>query len=92
MDASIIITSFNYENYIEKCIESCINQNTTYQYEVILIDDGSTDSTHKIIEKYSDKINIVKQNNSGLESAANKGISRSCADYFVRVDADDYLD
>lgn len=93
MDLSIIITTFNYERFIENCIFSCLNQNDhQLTYEIIIVDDGSIDNTAKILDNICDeKIHVFKINNSGIERASNFGISRSHGRYIVRVDADDSL-
>lgn len=91
IDLSIIITCFNYENYISKCIESCLNQSSKYKYEIIVLDDGSTDNSSQIIQKYSDKAIIHLNSNKGLEICANFGVSISKGSYFTRLDADDFL-
>jgi len=88
---SIIITSYNYSKYIEKAIDSCIEQDYLNK-EIIIIDDGSTDETSKILDKYKNKVSVYLQNNQGLEKTANYGINISKGDYWVRLDADDYLD
>ena len=93
MDISIIITSFNYASYIEESIESCLSQaQNSLQYEVIVIDDGSTDDTQLILEKINSKLlRKFKIKNSGIEVASNFGFSKALGKYIVRVDADDKL-
>ena len=91
MDASIIITSYNYDTYLQQSIQSCLNQETKFQYEVIVVDDGSVDSSRKILKKYSSKCKVIFLDNLGVEKASNIGISQAISPYFVRVDADDYL-
>ena len=93
MDLSIIITTFNYERYIENCISSCLNQiDHELTYEIIVVDDGSIDNTANILDNICDeKIRVFKINNSGIEKSSNFGISRSHGKYIVRVDADDSL-
>lgn len=93
VDVSIIITTFNYSQYIGGCIRSCLQQQCPeISFEVIVVDDGSTDDTqdilagldHELLSKY-----LI--NNSGIEKASNFGISKASGDYIVRVDADDLL-
>tara|TARA_B100000787_G_scaffold170066_1_gene163777 strand:- start:3776 stop:4510 length:735 start_codon:yes stop_codon:yes gene_type:complete len=93
MDLSLIITTYNYEKYIENCVESCLNQqNHSLKYEIIIIDDGSTDNTSKLLAKMSDdRISVYEIDNCGIEKASNYGIARSRGRYIVRVDADDCL-
>lgn len=94
MDLSIIITTFNYEKYIDDCIQSCINQNNhNLNYEILIVDDGSTDNTHKILKSYQSHniIRFFKIKNSGIEKASNFGFNMAGGKYLVRVDADDML-
>jgi len=91
MDASIIITSYNYEKYIEKTIKSCLNQDTEYSFEIIIVDDGSTDRTSRILESYSGSCRIFSMQNCGVEKASNFGIRKSEGEFIVRLDADDLL-
>lgn len=91
MKVSIIITSYNYEQYIQSCIESCLNQNRFDDYEVLLVDDGSSDNTLNIAKEFDDKIRIFSNSNNGLEYSCNYALSKAKGDYIVRVDADDKL-
>ena len=92
VDLSIIIINKNYLTYLKKCINSCLNQSTKYKYEVILIDDGSTDGSVLYAKKIKNrKLKIYQTKNKGVEKAANKGFKKSNAKYVVRVDSDDYL-
>ncbi len=88
---SILITSFNYGQYIKDAINSCLEQDYK-NIEIIVVDDGSSDNTHSILEKYSSRVKIFKNKNQGLEISANFGINVSNGDYWVRLDADDYFD
>jgi len=93
MLVSIIITSYNYDKYIRECIDSCLNQ-TFDDYEVIVVNDGSTDSTKKTLLNYAknEKVKIFNNTNSGIEKASNFGILKAIGKYIVRVDADDKLE
>lgn len=87
---SIIIPTFNRSNYLPIAIDSVLNQ-TYSNYELIIIDDGSTDDTHKIIqEKYKDKIIYICQENQGESKARNKGISLAKGKYIAFLDSDDF--
>ena len=91
---SVIVPVYNTEKYIKKCIESIINQ-TYKDIEIIIVNDGSEDSSEKIIESYIDKnVNIIylKKENGGLSDARNYGLKRATGDYICFVDSDDYLD
>tara|TARA_B100000780_G_scaffold133280_1_gene93516 strand:+ start:313 stop:1035 length:723 start_codon:yes stop_codon:yes gene_type:complete len=91
MDVSIIITSFNYDKFIEESIKSCLNQETDCEFEIIVVDDGSDDNTKSILSKYSDLCNIFCIDNSGVEVASNLGIKNAKSNYFIRLDADDSI-
>lgn len=93
IDLSIIIPAYNVDSYIEKCLDSVVNQETTYNYEVIVINDGSTDDTLLKIEKYKcyKNFNIVSIKNSGVSAARNKGIDISKGMFLMFVDSDDIL-
>lgn len=89
---SVIIPVFNVKNYIEDCLESVFSQ-TISDIEIICIDDGSTDGSLQILEKYSDlgKIKLIKQENSGVSTARNKGIDIAEGKYLYFMDADDII-
>lgn len=90
---SIIVPVYNVEEYIEKCIESLVNQ-TQKDIEIIFINDGSTDNSRNIISKYEKKyknIKCIDKENEGQAVARNIAIKESHADYVMFVDADDYI-
>ena len=95
MKLSIIIPAYNVEEYIIKTINSLINQ-TIKQYEIIVIDDGSTDNTYFIVDKMlkssciSD-YKIIRKENGGVSSARNLGIEESSGQYIMFLDGDDYI-
>lgn len=91
---SIIIPVYNKEKWISKCLDSILEQDYV-NYEVILIDDCSTDNSYKICEKYTDnkKIILIKtEKNSGPGVARNMGLKIATGDYITYIDADDYID
>lgn len=92
---SIVIPVYNVEKYIDKCVESILKQNYN-DYEIILVDDGSIDSSGKICEKYKklypQKIKVIHKKNGGLSSARNVGIKYAEGEYIVFIDSDDYIE
>lgn len=95
MKISIIIPVYNSEKYLSKCLDSIINQTFSLKnIEVIIINDGSTDNSEKIIMRYEKKLNIIykKQKNEGQSSARNKGIKLAKGKYLTFIDSDDYID
>lgn len=96
-DISVIVTCYNYGKYLERCLRSLFNQLYTdnFLYEVILVDDCSTDNTANICGKFSAKFNnliyLHNAKNVGLQISSNIGIGASSGRYIVRVDADDYV-
>jgi len=90
---SIVITAKNYGRYLPKAIESCLCQ-TCSDFELMIVDDGSTDNTSEILRPYegNKKITILKLSGVGLASACNRGIAKTSGDYLIRLDADDYFD
>lgn len=90
---SVIVPAYNVEKYIDHCLESILRQQVTFDYEVIVVNDGSTDSTPARLEKYkkNERIHIIHQKNGGLSAARNTGISCSKGEYLCFVDSDDEL-
>ena len=92
---SVIVPVYNVEKYLPNCLDSLVNQNYN-KYEIIVVNDGSTDSSESIIDSYKNKypklIKIFNKENGGLSSARNYGISKSKGEYLLFVDSDDSLD
>lgn len=92
---SLIIPVYNTEDYISKCLDSCINQDIAENdYEIIVIDDGSTDDSLEIIKEYQQKISniiLLQKKNGGVSSARNYGIRESKGDYLIFIDSDDTI-
>ena len=87
---SIIIPVYNGEKFIEEAINSALNQ--TYKYiEIIVVNDGSTDNTPKILKKFTNKIKIIEKENGGMTSALNRGIQEMKGEWFKWLSADDIL-
>lgn len=92
MKFSIIIPVYNAESYISQCIDSVLNQSYP-QFEILLIDDGSTDSSFEICKQYSkkdDRVFAFSQKNGGTSAARNYGLSQSTGDYILFMDNDDF--
>jgi glycosyltransferase involved in cell wall biosynthesis len=91
---SIIVPVYNTEKYLDNCIKSIVNQSYK-NLEIILIDDGSTDNSGEICEKWSKKdsrIVLIHQNNQGVSTARNIGLNIATGEYIGFVDSDDYID
>lgn len=92
---SIIVPVYNTEKYLKKCIESCLSQNINKNlYEIIIINDGSTDYSEQIIIEFAKKhYNIIfkSQNNQGVSASRNLGISLAKGKYIIFVDSDDTI-
>lgn len=91
---SIIIPVYNKAPYLDSCISSVINQ-TYKNLEIIIIDDGSTDNSLEICEKYrkkDERIQLISQENQGVSVARNKGIQKASGEWIYFLDADDYLE
>lgn len=94
MKLSIIIPIYNVEQYLRKCVDSVLNQDAS-DYEIILVDDGSTDSCPTICDEYAAKYEIVRvlhQENGGLSAARNAGLAVARGEYIMFVDSDDYIE
>lgn len=89
---TVYITNFNYSQFIRKAIKSVLDQ-TYLNFELFIIDDGSTDNSHEIIEEYrsNPKITIIYQKNKGLNITNNIALKLASGKYIVRLDADDYF-
>ena len=91
---SIIVPVYNVEKYLGKCINSLLQQ-TYSNIQIILINDGSTDSSGNICNKYSDfdkRIFVLHKQNEGVSAARNAGIDISIGEYLLFVDSDDWLE
>lgn len=91
---SIIIPVYKVEKYLEKCIQSVINQ-TYKNIQIILVDDGSPDNCGKICDEYAERdqrIEVIHKSNGGLSDARNKGLEIAKGEYIGFVDSDDYIE
>jgi len=93
LDVSIVIIAHNYAAYLNECINSCLIQSASnLKFEIIVVDDGSTDNTQEVLSRFDDiRLRKFLIKNSGIERASNFGILNAIGRYIVRVDADDKL-
>lgn len=90
---SVIIPVYNVEEYLRECIDSVLNQ-TYKNLEIIIVDDGSTDSSGEICDEYIEKdecVTVIHQKNGGLSAARNTGLTEANGDYIYFLDSDDYI-
>ena len=92
-DLMIIVPVYNVECYLEECILSLLNQKTKYDYQIVFVNDGSTDSSFSILKLYKNdsRIKIINQSNKGLSAARNRALEEITGKYVMFVDSDDYL-
>jgi len=91
---TIIIPVYKVEQYLEKCLDSVINQDYPY-LEIILVDDGSPDSSGKICDEYAKndkRIVVIHKLNGGLSDARNVAINAALGEYITFVDSDDFIE
>ncbi len=89
---SVIVPAYNVKQYIHRCVESILMQDNV-DFELIIIDDGSTDGTSTICDSYTDeRIKVIHQENAGVSVARNVGIEMACGEYLLFVDSDDWLE
>lgn len=92
MKVSIIVPVYNMEKKLKKCIDSIINQEYN-DIEIIIVNDGSTDNSLKIINQYDDyRIKLIDQKNMGISEARNNGLKIATGDFICFVDSDDYIE
>ena len=94
LDLSIIVPVYNYVDWIESNILSILNQKTNYKYQLILVDDGSTDGAQNILYKYENhpKVKVIFQKNQGIAGARNTGLENATGKYIMFVDCDDTVE
>lgn len=95
MKFSIIVTAYNVEKYLGRCLAS-LKPLAQQNFEIILVDDGSTDSSLSMIENFADELpsglcKIISKTNDGLSSARNAGLDAMAGDYVIFIDGDDYI-
>lgn len=93
IDLSLIIPVYNAKNYVKRCLDSIMSQKTVYNFEVIIIDDGSTDGTDKILLNYANypNVKVYSQENQGISATRNKGVEYARGVYVGFIDNDDYI-
>jgi len=92
MKISIIIPTYNAQKTIKRAVDSALNQDFPKEdFEIIVINDGSTDKTLENIKNYKGKIKIISQKNKGALKAANRGFRIAKGKYVIKLDSDDYL-
>ncbi|MEY8441569.1 glycosyltransferase family A protein [Lactobacillaceae bacterium 24-114] len=92
---TVIVPAYNAEKTIDKCLKSLVKQSNPSLYEVIIIDDGSTDKTVKKIKKYTDSysnFSLIEKENTGSSDTRNVGIKQAKSDFITFVDSDDYVE
>lgn len=91
---SVIVPIYNVERYLERCVNSLLNQ-TLRNIEIILVDDGSPDGCPAMCDKFAsmdNRVHVIHKENGGLSSARNEGLKYVTAEYYMFVDSDDWLD
>ncbi|XMB85733.1 glycosyltransferase [Mycoplasmatota bacterium WC44] len=94
IEISVVIPLYNVEKYMEKCVDSILNQ-TFRRFEIILVNDGSPDSSGNIADQYAkkyDNITVIHKDNGGLSSARNAGMEVSQGNYILFIDSDDWAE
>ena len=95
MKLSIIVPVYNLENYISRTLDSLLSIRFSHDYEIVVVNDGSTDGSEAVIAGYqekTDKIHLYSTENRGLPSARNYGVSKAVGEYITYVDGDDTVD
>ena len=96
MKFSILVPVYNVEKYLEQCVESLLNQTYKGEYEIILVDDGSTDSSGLICDSYKkhnpDKIRVIHKENGGHTSARLEAVKNATGEYSLFCDSDDFVE
>jgi hypothetical protein len=88
---SIVIPLYNMQEHIRQCLDSALAQ-TYNNFEVIVVNDGSTDSSESIVRSYGDRVQLINQTNSGVSTARNNGIKNSTGAYILPLDSDDWIE
>ena len=89
IQVSVIIPAYNGDRYIAEAIDSALEQTYSDEYEIIVVDDGSTDNTVRVVEQYGDKVNYLSQKNQGVAASRNLGLAAARGKYIAFLDQDD---
>tara|TARA_B100001027_G_C16254981_1_gene326422 strand:- start:1101 stop:1769 length:669 start_codon:yes stop_codon:yes gene_type:complete len=91
---SVVVTSHNYGKYLQKCIESILDNDKSFLREIIIINDSSKDDTESVVKKLkkkTEKIKYFKKNFNSLSKSINFGVKKSKSEWITKIDADDYV-
>ena len=94
VEISITVPVYNVEKYLPRCLNSLVNQTFKLDYEIICVDDGSTDNSGKILDDFAQKypkIKVIYQENAGLSEARNTALKYVTGKYTMFVDSDDFI-
>lgn len=94
LDLTVIVPVYNYRSVLKQCLDSIVNQKTQYRYEMLFVDDGSTDGSADILKLYEtdERVTIFKQENRGISAARNLALNQARGRYIMFVDCDDFLE
>ena len=95
MKVTLLITNYNYGKFLRRCLRSCLNQSMAKSdYEILVVDDYSTDKSRDILQNYEDCENVrifYNKENLGIGATCRVGLNKALGQYVVRVDSDDYI-
>lgn len=92
-DLAILMTAYNYGDFIERAVESALRQTAARgSYEIVVVDDGSIDDTRERLQRFAADVRLVLMPHAGVSAACNMGLTALRADHFLRLDADDELE
>jgi glycosyltransferase involved in cell wall biosynthesis len=89
LKVSVVIPTYNDADTLAEAVESALAQNFEHEFEVIVVNDGSTDATRTVLEKFGDQIRVIDQDRRGVSGARNVGIQAAAGEYIALLDADD---
>lgn len=88
---SVVVPNYNYAEFLPDALDSVLAQRESF-LDIIVVDDGSTDGSRQVLDRYRDRVTVIEQENTGQIGACLKGLSATTADYVYFLDADDYVD